>query len=98
MRHHKQSVSGRVYSLAVDPASRGQRIGERLMREIVAQLRCRAVRRIYLEVEATNASAINLYQRLGFGSIGTLPDYYGDGKPGVHMMCEAAAVASPVAA
>jgi ribosomal protein S18 acetylase RimI-like enzyme len=98
VRQHKQSVSGRVYSLAVDPASRGQRIGERLMREIVEQLRRRAVRRIYLEVEATNASAINLYQRLGFGSIGTLPDYYGDGKPGVHMMCEAATAASPVAA
>jgi ribosomal protein S18 acetylase RimI-like enzyme len=93
VRHHKQSVSGRVYSLAVDPASRGQRIGERLMREMVDQLRHRAVRRIYLEVEASNGAAIHLYERLGFGSIGTLPDYYGEGKAGVHMMCEAEAAA-----
>ncbi len=99
VRQHKQSVSGRVYSLAVDPASRGQGIGERLMREMVEQLRQRAVRRIYLEVEASNGAAIHLYERLGFGSIGTLPDYYGEGKAGVHMMCEAAGVAAaPVAA
>jgi ribosomal-protein-alanine acetyltransferase len=98
VRHHKQSVSGRVYSLAVDPASRGQGIGQRLIREMVEQLRHRDVRRIYLEVEASNASAIQLYERLGFGSIGTLPDYYGDGKPGLHMMCDATSVASPVAA
>jgi ribosomal protein S18 acetylase RimI-like enzyme len=95
VRHHKQSVSGRVYSLAVDPASRGQGIGQLLMREMVEQLRHRAVRRIYLEVEASNAPAIGLYQHLGFGCIGTLPDYYGDGKPGMHMMCEAAAAAAP---
>jgi [ribosomal protein S18]-alanine N-acetyltransferase len=98
LRHHKQSVSGRVYSLAVDPASRGQGIGQQLMREMVEQLRRRGVRRIYLEVEASNSPAIGLYQRLGFGSIGTLPDYYGEGKAGVHMMCEAAGAASPVAA
>lgn len=88
VRHHKQSVSGRVYSLAVDPASRGQGIGQRLMRELLQQLRQRGVRRIYLEVEASNAPAIGLYQRLGFGSIGTLTDYYGEGKAGLHMMCE----------
>jgi ribosomal protein S18 acetylase RimI-like enzyme len=98
VRHHKQSVSGRVYSLAVDPASRGQRIGERLMREIVEQLRQRAVRRIYLEVEASNAGAIHLYERLGFHGIGTLPDYYGQDKAGIHMVCEAAVVTTPVAA
>jgi ribosomal-protein-alanine acetyltransferase len=98
VRHHKQSISGRVYSLAVDPASRGQGIGEKLMREMIEQLRCRDVRRIYLEVEASNTSAIHLYERLGFASIGTLPDYYGEGRPGVHMMAEIGALRRPVAA
>ena len=98
VRHHKQSISGRVYSLAVDPGSRGQGIGEKLMREMIEQLRCRDVRRIYLEVEASNTSAIHLYERLGFASIGTLPDYYGAGRPGVHMMAEIGALRRPVAA
>ena len=98
VRHHKQSVSGRAYSLAVDPAHRGRRIGERLMREMLEQLRHRGVRRVYLEVEANNASAVHLYERLGFRGIGELPDYYGDGKHGLHMMCEVGVPATQVAA
>jgi ribosomal-protein-alanine acetyltransferase len=90
LRHHKHSLSGRVYSLAVDPAHRGQRIGERLMRAMVEQLSDRGVRRVYLEVEASNTSAVHLYERLGFRSIGGLPDYYGEGKDGLHMLWEAA--------
>jgi ribosomal protein S18 acetylase RimI-like enzyme len=98
VRRHRQSVSGRAYSLAVDPAYRGRRIGERLMREMLEQLRHRGVRRVYLEVEATNASAVHLYERLGFRGIGELPDYYGDGKHGLHMMCEVGVPATQVAA
>jgi ribosomal protein S18 acetylase RimI-like enzyme len=97
VRHHKHSVSGRAYSLAVDPAFRGQKIGEKLMREMIEQLRRRNVGRIYLEVEAGNLPAIRLYQRMGFVSIGALPDYYGEGKNGMHMMCDIAAFA-PLAA
>jgi ribosomal protein S18 acetylase RimI-like enzyme len=97
-RHAKQSPSGRAYSLAVDPAFRGQGIGERLMRAMLDELGRRAVRRIYLEVEATNAPAIHLYQRLGFRAIGQLPDYYGEGRPGLHMMYEVAVPVAPVAA
>ena len=98
LRHHKQSLSGRVYSLAVDPACRGRGIGERLMRAMVHELRHRHVRRVYLEVEATNAPAVHLYERLGFRGIGALPDYYGDGKDGLHMLCEIAVPVTPVAA
>jgi ribosomal-protein-alanine acetyltransferase len=98
VRHHRSCISGRVYSLAVDPGSRGQGIGEKLMREMIEQLRQRDVRRVYLEVEASNTGAIHLYERLGFASIGTLPDYYGEGRAGVHMMLETSAVRRPVAA
>jgi ribosomal-protein-alanine acetyltransferase len=98
LRHHKQTVSGRTYSLAVDPAFRGQGIGEKLMKELVEQLRGRGARRIYLEVESTNVAAVRLYERLGFRGIGALPDYYGDGKDGLHMMYESAVPISPMAA
>jgi len=98
VRHDKSCISGRVYSRAVDPGSRGQGIGEKLMREMIEQLRQRDVRRVYLEVEASNTGAIHLYERLGFASIGTLPDYYGEGRAGVHMMLETSAVTRPVAA
>jgi [ribosomal protein S18]-alanine N-acetyltransferase len=108
VRQHKTrsgrmgSISGRIYSLAVDSACRGQKIGQKLLREMVEQLSRRGVKRVYLEVEQTNLAAIRLYERNGFRSIGLLEDYYGTGKPGVHMMCDLAVEASlfdtPIAA
>lgn len=88
-QHRRGTVSGRVYSLAVDPESRGRGIGRQLLQRLLEDLSARGVRRVYLEAEITNVTAIRLYERLGFRSIGHLPDYYGPGLHGVHMMYEA---------
>jgi hypothetical protein len=88
VRHHKRSVSGRLYSLAVRPDCRGQGIGNRLMKKTLAELVAQGAKRVFLEVEQVNASALKLYERHGFRSIGMLPDYYGPGRHGVHMVCE----------
>jgi ribosomal protein S18 acetylase RimI-like enzyme len=97
LRQHKTGVSGRIYSLVVRDDCRGQRIGSKLLAALLAELGARGVRRVYLEVEASNASAIRLYERHGFRRIGDLPDYYGAGNPGLHMMHELPA-AQPAAA
>ena len=88
VRHHKRSVSGRLYSLAVHPDYRARGIGNRLLQKTLAELVARGAKRVFLEVEQANKAALNLYERHGFRSIGTLPDYYGPGRPGVHMVCE----------
>lgn len=98
VRHHRQSPSGRAYSLAVSPEARGQRIGERLMRAMLEKLYLRGVRRVFLEVEQTNQSAVRLYEKLRFRSIGSLPDYYGEGRNGLHMLYEARMPLTPAAA
>jgi ribosomal-protein-alanine N-acetyltransferase len=90
VRKHKKRLSGRIYSVAVHPGCRGHGVGEALIRALVDALSARGVRRIYLEVEITNAGATRLYERLGFTKTGTLPDYYGPGRPAVHMVYEAA--------
>ncbi len=95
VRHHKSGISGRIYSLAVDPARRRGGVGEKLLRAMIESLADQGARRIYLEVEGENISAVRLYQRLGFVNIGVLPDYYGRGHNGVHMMFQTAV---PVAA
>jgi ribosomal protein S18 acetylase RimI-like enzyme len=92
LRRHKTGTSGRIYSLAVEGRRRGQRIGDKLLSAILDTLAARGARRIYLEVERSNAGAIRLYERHGFRRIGTLPDYYGKGKDGVHMMAQVPAV------
>lgn len=88
LRHHKRGLTGRIYSLAVANAQRGRGIGRQLLTDLLARMADRGAQRVYLEVEKTNVSAITLYEKLGFKSIGTLDDYYGQGRAGVHMVCE----------
>ena len=77
--------SGRIYSLAVDHDHRGRRVGRQLLTGMVDQLAARGVGRVFLEVDRTNAAAIRLYERLGFHTTGTRPDYYGPGRDALRM-------------
>jgi ribosomal protein S18 acetylase RimI-like enzyme len=88
IRHHKRGLSGRLYSLAVHPDYRGQGIGNQLLQMMLAELVSRGTKRIFLEVEQANQVAVKLYERHGFRQIGVLSDYYGEGRHGVHMVCE----------
>jgi ribosomal protein S18 acetylase RimI-like enzyme len=88
VRQHKRALSGRIYSLAVDPDRRGRKIGRQLLEAMIVELSTRGVRKIYLEVEQHNTPAIALYERTGFRHIGVLPDYFGPGKTALHMMRE----------
>ncbi|MCC7350987.1 MAG: GNAT family N-acetyltransferase [Phycisphaerales bacterium] len=88
IRQHRQGLSGRIYSLAVDEKWRGRKIGQRLLEGLIRRLSDRGARRIYLEVDQQNAAALKLYQRLGFRCIGKLADYYGAGSDALHMMWE----------
>jgi len=88
LRQHRQGLSGRIYSLAVDEKWRGRKIGRRLLEGLIQRLSDRGARRIYLEVEQQNTAAVGLYQRLGFRSIGKMADYYATGCDALHMMLE----------
>jgi ribosomal-protein-alanine N-acetyltransferase len=93
VRQHRSGHSGRIYSLAVHPDSRGQGVGDALLRSLVDQLASRGVRRVYLEVDQANGAALRLYERFGFRRLGTLDDYYGPGKAAAHMVLEIKSVA-----
>lgn len=88
IRRMRNGITGRIYSLAVDQSFRRQKIGQKLLTEMLRELDSRGARRVYLEVEKSNTAAIELYQRNGFRSISDLPDYYGKGRPASHMMRE----------
>lgn len=94
VRKHRKGQSARIYTLAVKSGFRGKKIGSRLLDRTMADLYSRGVRRIYLEVEEGNASAIELYVRAGFKPVGHIPDYYGPQKHAVHMLHEPAGAAS----
>lgn len=67
-----------LLNLCVAPAARGQRLGERLLDQLVSQARMEAAHTLMLEVRPSNTAARRLYDRYGFVHQGTRPNYYPD--------------------
>jgi ribosomal protein S18 acetylase RimI-like enzyme len=63
-------------NMAVAAPWQRQGIGGRLLRAGLLWCRSQAAERVFLEVRATNAAAIALYQRAGFSALGNRPGYY----------------------
>ena len=77
-----QSVMGEadMMNLAVQPEFRRQGVGETLVSALVAALAEQKVSSLTLEVRASNAAAISLYEKLGFIQVGRRPNYYKNPK------------------
>ena len=65
-----------INNLAIRPVLRGQGLGTALVREVLAQAQVLGATRATLEVRASNAGALRLYERLGFCHSGTRRSYY----------------------
>ncbi len=77
-----QTVLGEtdMMNVAVSPDARRRGIGEKLILELVERLKERDSHCLTLEVRATNAPAIALYEKLGFTQVGRRPNYYRNPK------------------
>ena len=73
-----QSVMGEsdMMNIAVDPNYRRQGVAAALVDELACRLKARENHCLTLEVRASNAAAIALYEKLGFTQIGRRPNYY----------------------
>ena len=73
-----QSVLGwaDMMNLAVHPDYRRMGVGEQLVEELTCRLKEQKVTCLTLEVRASNAPAISLYEKLGFTQVGRRPNYY----------------------
>jgi len=67
---------GSVTNIAVLPEFRRRGTGEALTRALLAAARELALDRLLLEVRASNAPAIALYEKLGFSPLGVRPGFY----------------------
>ncbi|WP_243653023.1 ribosomal protein S18-alanine N-acetyltransferase [Tumebacillus sp. BK434] len=67
-----------ITNIAIDPTVRGRRLGEQLMREMMALSMAHGAERMTLEVRVSNVPAQKLYDRLGFQSYGIRKGYYTD--------------------
>jgi mycothiol synthase len=64
--HHGHERIGEIYVIAVDPDLHGQGLGRALTIAGLTHLRAQELRQAMLYVDASNTSAIGMYERLGF--------------------------------
>jgi len=71
-----------LFNVAVLPSCRRRGIAQHLLEHAFGEARSRGGQRCFLEVRASNASAIALYQRMGFVFDGVRRNYYPAEPPG----------------
>ena len=67
-----------ILNLAVEPASRRNRIGSQLLEEALERARSAGARRVFLEVRESNRAAQAFYERHGFRFSLRRAHYYSD--------------------
>jgi ribosomal protein S18 acetylase RimI-like enzyme len=75
---HRNTSLARLYSIAVDPDTRGRRVGRNLVLAAEARALDRGTTRMRLEVHQNNAYAQQLYASLGYREFAKVEDYYED--------------------
>ncbi|WP_024550795.1 ribosomal protein S18-alanine N-acetyltransferase [Siccibacter turicensis] len=65
-----------LFNIAVDPAYQRRGLGRALLEHLINQLEQRDVFTLWLEVRASNAPAIALYESLGFNEATVRRNYY----------------------
>jgi ribosomal-protein-alanine N-acetyltransferase len=65
-------------TLAVDPQSRGRKVGERLLLSLMEEVVLRRASHATLEVRETNCPAQHLYRKYGFRNAAIRKNYYTD--------------------
>ena len=69
-----------VMNVAVHPDFRRKGIAESLIETLIMELKNRGSHALMLEVRASNAPAIALYEKLGFQQVGCRKNYYRNPK------------------
>ncbi|MGB7981825.1 MAG: ribosomal protein S18-alanine N-acetyltransferase [Candidatus Nanopelagicales bacterium] len=84
-----------VQTIAVAGHEQGRGTGRLLLSALIARAGAAGARLLHLEVRADNASALALYEHLGFVVDGRRRDYYGRGRDGVLMSLRLAGPPDP---
>lgn len=65
-----------LFNIAVDPAFQRRGLGRELLEAVIDEVEKRGVATLWLEVRASNAAAIALYESLGFNEADVRRNYY----------------------
>ena len=77
MARKRASHRGELVQVYVEPAYRGQHIGEKLLRRALNYaFSLDGIEQVQLSVITNNTTAINLYEKFGFKAFGVQPKYF----------------------
>ncbi len=65
-----------LFNIAVHPSHQRQGHGRHLLKQLIETLETRGITTLWLEVRASNANAIALYEQLGFNEVSLRRNYY----------------------
>jgi ribosomal-protein-alanine N-acetyltransferase len=85
-RKSAESPRAELISVAVDPAYRGEGVGDALMKSTLRRLAHRHTLRLSLMVKVTNTEARRFYEKYGFITVRLVRGYYEDGQDGISMV------------
>lgn len=71
---------GHITNVAVHPEYRGNAIGKKLVKALIAKCKKINIEQLTLEVRVNNDVAIHLYESFGFKGVGVRKGYYTDTK------------------
>jgi ribosomal-protein-alanine acetyltransferase len=74
-----------ILTLCVLPMLRRHGLAMLLLGGLIADLKMRGIKKLFLEVAASNGAAMGLYQRAGFHEIGRRKAYYSNGDDAITM-------------
>jgi ribosomal-protein-alanine N-acetyltransferase len=77
---------GDIFNVAVKIEFRGKKIGFTMLSALIKEAEGRGITSLTLEVRISNASAIHLYEKLGFKSEGIRKDFYSKPKEDAAIM------------
>ena len=85
---HKIFDEAHITNIAVKESFRKQGFGRMLMEALLEEAKKLEIVAMTLEVRVSNISAVTLYEKMGFKSVGVRPKYYGDGEDAFIMWLE----------
>ena len=75
-----------ITNIATLPEYRKRKVATSLMNELIDICKARSVRRVILEVRASNLTAISFYKKIGFYEVGIRKGYYKNPKEDAVLM------------
>ena len=80
--------SGTICQIAIHPDYQKQKLGSKLLEEVLKDAKAKKIRTLTLEVRASNEKAINFYKKFGFKITLVKEAYYSNGEDAIYMIKE----------